>query len=309
MRSRLCSELLKKVQDPEFVFVTGDLGFMVLEPLREALGERFINAGIAEQTMVSMSAGMAKVGLKPWIYSIGPFLYARPYEQIRNDLCMHDLPVRMIGNGGGYAYGAMGFTHHALEDYGSLLCLPNMHVFIPAFSDDLVDMVDCIDKIPHPVYIRLGRCEKPEGACLPEYSPWRRLLEGSGPTLVIVGPIVGGILKILQSNTLNDLPDLWVLSELPIKSDEIPEAFLESIQRSKDLIVVEEHYAHGSVGQGLTYMLCNMGQAPLNFTHRHAKGYITGYYGSQDFHRRESCLDSHSIFSLLKGYQRNERNQ
>ena len=84
------------------------MGYQALEPLRESLGERFINAGVAEQNMVSVAAGLAKTGLQPWVYSIAPFVYARPFEQIRNDVCLHDLPVRLVGNGGGYAYGVMG---------------------------------------------------------------------------------------------------------------------------------------------------------------------------------------------------------
>src|SRR5262249_37286069 len=122
MRNALCETLTHYASHPDFVFLTGDLGYNALEPLRSVARERFINAGIAEQNMFSVAAGLARTGLRPWVYSIAPFLYARPYEQIRNDLCLHNLPVQLIGNGGGYGYGVMGGTHHALEDYGSLLC-------------------------------------------------------------------------------------------------------------------------------------------------------------------------------------------
>ena len=127
---------------PEFVFLTGDLGFKALEPLRERLGARFINAGVAEQNMVSVAAGLARSGLRPWVYSIAPFVYARPFEQIRNDVCLHRLPVVLVGNGGGYGYGVMGATHHALEDYGALLCLPHLRAYVPAFDEDLRAMVE-----------------------------------------------------------------------------------------------------------------------------------------------------------------------
>ena len=123
MRNILASTLVAYASKPEFVFLTGDLGFMALEPVQQAAGSRFINAGVAEQNMVSVAAGMARVGLKPWVYSIAPFVYARAFEQIRNDVCYHKLPVFLVGNGGGYAYGVMGGTHHALEDYGALLTL------------------------------------------------------------------------------------------------------------------------------------------------------------------------------------------
>ena len=123
MRKALCQALVSQPRAREFVFLTGDLGFKALEPLRDALGSRFINAGVAEQNMVSVAAGLAAPDLRPWVYSIAPFIYARPFEQIRNDVCLHALPVVFVGNGGGYGYGVMGSTHHALEDYGILLSL------------------------------------------------------------------------------------------------------------------------------------------------------------------------------------------
>ena len=144
MRQAFCNGLVQRAGLPEFVFLTGDLGFKALEPLRDALGSRFINAGVSEQNMVSVAAGLARSGLRPWTYSIAPFLYARPFEQIRNDVCLHDLPVILVGNGGGYGYGVMGSSHHALEDYGCLLTLPNMRAFVPAFDSDLSMMIPAL---------------------------------------------------------------------------------------------------------------------------------------------------------------------
>jgi len=111
MRSAFCSAMVAVAERPELVFLTGDLGFMALEPLRDSLGRRFINAGVAEQNMIGVASGLARAGWRPWAYSIAPFIYARPYEQLRNDVAMHALPVAMVGNGGGYGYGVMGATH------------------------------------------------------------------------------------------------------------------------------------------------------------------------------------------------------
>src|SRR5947209_1053734 len=161
MRNVFCQSLVAQAARPEFVFLTGDLGYKALEPLRDALGRRFINAGVAEQNMVTVAAGLAKAGLRPWAYSIAPFLYARPFEQIRNDVCLHNLPVVLVGNGGGYGYGVMGATHHALEDYGVLLCLPHLRVYIPAFDGDVGPIVKGLFRVSHPAYLRLGVSEKP----------------------------------------------------------------------------------------------------------------------------------------------------
>src|SRR5438105_2402886 len=151
MRNVFCRSMIEAATaDGSVVFLTGDLGYKALEPLRDAMGRRFINAGVAEQNMISVAAGLARAGLKPWAYSIAPFIYARPYEQVRNDVGLHDLPVRLVGNGGGYGYGVMGATHHAMEDYGALLCLQNLHAFVPAFAQDVRDIVRRLGTFPHP---------------------------------------------------------------------------------------------------------------------------------------------------------------
>src|SRR3984893_3752385 len=155
MRNAFCSALVELAANPALVFLTGDLGFHALEPLRDKMGKRFINAGVAEQNMVSVAAGLAKGGLRRWVYSIAPFLYARAFEQIRNDVCLHRMPVVLVGNGGGYAYGVMGSTHHAIEDYGALLSLQGMRVYIPAFDCDVSEVVRDLMRADHPAYLRL----------------------------------------------------------------------------------------------------------------------------------------------------------
>ncbi len=134
MRNAACTAWRQLFAEQRYVFLTGDLGFMALESLRDDMGECLINASFAEQKMVSVAAGLAKAGLEAWVYSIAPFIYARPFEQIRNDVCLNRLPVRLAGNGGAYAYGSMGSSHHAIEDYGVLLGLQGTNVIVPARS-------------------------------------------------------------------------------------------------------------------------------------------------------------------------------
>jgi transketolase len=300
VRNALCQALLRHAGDPQFVFLTGDLGFQALEPLRAAAGPRFINAGVAEQNMVSAAAGLAWCGLKPWVYSIASFLFARPFEQIRNDLCAHDLGVTLIGNGGGYGYGVMGHTHHALNDYGSLLGLDHLHVYVPAFAADLPAIVDRLSRFPHPAYLRLGRCELPVGEVPPPYAAWRALVTGPGPALVIVGPLAAGIARAVRRLPENRRPNLWVLAELPLAADTIPPPFLQQLDDSGHLMVIEEHVAHGGAGQALLHVLGTSGRLPRRFTHRHALGYVSGCLGTQAFHRRECGLDAESIVAELE---------
>lgn len=285
--------MIDAAADESLVFLTGDLGFKALEPLRERMGRRFINAGVAEQNMISVAAGLARSGLRPWTYSIAPFIYARPYEQIRNDVCLHDLPVRMVGNGGGYGYGVMGATHHAMEDYGALLCLQNLHAFVPAFATDVNDIIRKLAAFPHPAYLRLGLAEEPKDLQLPVYAPWRKIVMGGGPTVLGIGPVISRLIEAVRHFEETRRPNVWVLSELPVT--ELPAAFLEDIQSSGHLITIEEHAASGGAGQMVAHALLTAGQPPRRFSHRFARGYLSGLYGSQSFHRRECGLDAASI--------------
>jgi transketolase len=299
MRNSFCQTLVQHSTRPDFVFLTGDLGFSALEPLQKSAGSRFINAGIAEQNMVSVAAGLASSGFQPWAYSIAPFIFARPLEQIRNDVCLHDLPVKLVGNGGGYAYGVMGASHHAIEDYSILLSLPNMRVFVPAFGADIPPIVEKLLALPHPAYLRLGRDEKPADLELKAYAPWRKLLEGRGPTLLIVGPLAGGILGTLQKLPEPKRPSVWVLTELPLDEKTMPREFLEDLGRSGHLMVAEEHIAHGGAGEALCRFLLLKGAPPRRFNHYTAQGYLSNYYGSQKFHREESGLTAENIMKDL----------
>lgn len=300
MRIAFCEALARQAHREDFVFLTGDLGYNALEPLQKAAGERFINAGVAEQNMVSVAAGLANRGLRPWAYSIAPFLYARPLEQIRNDVCLHDLPVKLVGNGGGYAYGVMGGSHHALEDYGILLSLLNMRVFVPAFDADLPPLVEKLLSLAHPAYLRLGQDEKPKDFVVPPYAPWRKILSGGGPALVVTGPLAGSLAGAFRGLPESHRPNTWVLAELPVEKGSLPPEFLEDLEKSGHLVVVEEHLAHGGTGEMLSRCLLAEGRAPRRFAHFCAQGYLSGYYGSQGFHRKECGLTAENI---LKEWQ------
>jgi transketolase len=214
MRKQFCDAMVARAAQPHMAFLTGDLGFMALEPLQAALGARFINAGIAEQNMLSVAAAMARTGMEVWAYSIAPFAYARPFEQIRNDVALHNLPVKVVGNGGGYGYGVMGPTHHAIEDYGVMLALPGMQACVPVFDEDVEDAVAWVAGNGAPTYLRLGRGEPPKGYEPPAFAPWRQLTEGDGPVVLAVGPLAGAYVAAVQSLPMAERPNLWALAVL-----------------------------------------------------------------------------------------------
>ncbi len=301
MRIQFCDAMLARATVPNMMFLTGDLGFMALEPLQAAMGPRFINAGVSEQNMISVAAGMARQGFEVWAYSIAPFCYARPFEQIRNDVTFHKLPVKLVGNGGGYGYGVMGPTHHAIEDYGVLLCLPNMAVYAPVFDEDLGAVVPRAGDSNRAAYLRLGRGEKPKGYTVPVYAPWRQLTHGDGPVVIAVGALAGSYIEAFQALVPAQRPCLWALAELSLDLNPMPAALLAQIGAGRALCVAEEHVRRGGVGSELALWLADQGISVPRFVHLYARAHHYERYGSQVFLRQQSGLDPASMLAALAG--------
>lgn len=297
MRKQFCDAMVARSAANRLVFMTGDLGFMALEPLQEVLGEYFINAGVAEQNMMSVAAAMARQGIETWAYSIAPFCYARPFEQIRNDIAFHGLPVKLVGNGGGYGYGVQGPTHHAIEDYGVLLTLPDMSVYVPVFDQDLAAVVPLVGESSGPAYLRLGRGEPPSGYTVPDYAPWRHLVSGRGGTVIAIGPLAGTYIEVLQNLPDAVRPNLWALAELPLGKHPMPEALMAQIESGAELCVAEEHVARGGFGAELALHLVEKGISVGSFTHLCARKHIYDVYGSQNFLRRQSKISAENILA------------
>ena len=148
--------------DPRLILLTADLGWSVLEPFAHAFPDRFINVGVAEQNLAGIATGLAQVGYIPYIYSIANFVTMRCYEQIRNGPVLHRLPVRIIGVGGGFAYGHAGPSHHALEDLAILRVQPALTVIAPADPAQTRTALRATVDLPGPVYLRVGKGGNPE---------------------------------------------------------------------------------------------------------------------------------------------------
>ena len=148
-------ELAKNDKNVEIV--TGDLGFGVLKPFWEAVPDQFVNAGIAEQNMITLSAGMALEGKTVFAYSIGNFPTLRCVEQIRNDCAYHGANVKVVCVGGGFVYGSLGMSHHATEDISVMRALPDVAVFAPGDAMEAAAVTKAIAAYPGTCYLRLGR--------------------------------------------------------------------------------------------------------------------------------------------------------
>jgi transketolase len=158
MRKPFMDELTAAVElDKPIMLIVGDVGWGVVDEFAKRFPKNFINAGVAEQNMMSMAAGMASEGYHVFVYSIANFPTFRCAEQIRNDVDYHNLPVTIVATGGGLAYGSLGYSHHAVQDYALMRTMPNMLIAAPC--DDL-EATACVRYLldnPQPSYLRLGR--------------------------------------------------------------------------------------------------------------------------------------------------------
>jgi transketolase len=174
-------------EDERIVLLTGDLGFMALEPFRDRHPDRFYNVGVAEENLIGIATGLAEAGFTPYCYSIATFASLRGFEFFRNGAVWHDLPVRIVGMGGGFEYGAAGMTHHALEDIGVMRLLPRVCVFAPADAGQTRSVVRHVQTRPGPVYLRLGKDERRRVAGLDDaFDPEEIAMVRQGPAGLVL---------------------------------------------------------------------------------------------------------------------------
>jgi transketolase len=286
------------VEDDSIVFITGDLGYNALENLQAKLGKRFINAGVAEQNMVGVAAGFAHKGYKVFCYSIAPFIVYRCLEQFRNDVCFNNLPVFLVGNGGGYGYGIMGSSHHTIEDLACLSGQQNANVWVPAFSDEVEQVVRQISTDARPAYLRLGAGKTtPENSIASGSFKIIHKPKNADITVFALGPIANNVLSALAlSEELSAKVNVVTALHFPLH---ITDELAELIKNAPAILVAEEHISTGGLAQQLSVQLLEKGIFPRAFKSLKAEGYPNARYGSQSYHQKISGLDPDSILAHL----------
>jgi len=230
------------------VIITGDLGFGALDNFFKELPDQIYNLGIAEQSIISIAAGLASEGKDVFIYSIANFISLRVLEQIRNDLCYHRLAVKILAIGTGYSYGQLGFSHHATEDISVVRSLPNIMILNPSDQQEVRLSFKLSIESKMPVYIRLDKTtqEIHQRSLDKSLSPLKVL--GSGDIVIFAsGRIVKDVYDALVQ--LDNITNRITLFSCPvIRPIRIDLTFLNSIPTIAKLITVEEHNLSGGFG-------------------------------------------------------------
>lgn len=249
MRNAFIQELVSLArQHPKIALIVGDLGFSVVEPFANEFPDRFINAGVAEQNMTGLAAGMASEGFHVFTYSIANFPTFRCAEQIRNDIAYHKLPVTVVAVGGGLAYGALGYSHHAVQDYALIRTFPNMLIAAPGDPMEVRACMRYLIEHPGPSYLRLGKAGEPNfHSAPPDVAPgrWLKVSEGNNNLALIS---TGAALQIAMNfNSTNEHADRTIYS-MPLWSMADKSAQAEQLRAHDDVLTIEDHLMDGGFG-------------------------------------------------------------
>ena len=287
-------------EDPNLILITGDLGFGVLKPFWTDYPKQFINAGIAEQAMTGMAAGIALSGKTVFTYSIGTFPTLRPLEQIRNDCAYHKANVKVVCVGGGFVYGSLGMSHHSTEDMAILRALPDVCVFTPGDPAEVDAVVPAPYKQEGACYLRLGRGgeptihEKPiESYRIGQLLP---LVEATDETEIAILS-AGGILTQAHeaAMALNAQGVKCALYSLPTLKPLDEEAIRTLAARLPHLITLEEHTVIGGLGGAVSEILAGMSGPRAQLTRMGMPDCYSCVVGDQQYLRTYYGMDAQSV--------------
>ncbi len=286
-------------KDENIYFLTGDLGYNVLEEMQEEFPKRVLNMGVAEQNMMSVASGLALSGKKVYVYSIIPFATMRCYEQIRNDVCYNSADVTILGVGSGLSYGILSSTHFALEDIAIIRALPNISIFSPADELEAILGVKELYKLKKPAYIRIGKKEEPkiyDRSYALRIGKGNLLLEGSDIIIFSTGTIITEVLKAAEL-LRNKHIKATIINIHTIKPLD-KELIVQEARFKKRAFVVEEHGKIGGLGSAIAESVCDEKDFP-QLTLIGTQDKFIKDIGSQDYLRRITGLSSDKIASTI----------
>lgn len=285
MRKAFVQALMDMAGDDERIYLfTGDLGFSIFESFKEKFPSRYFNMGVAEQNMIGVATGMALSGKIIFVYSIANFPTFRCLEQIRNDVCYHNVNVNIVTGGGGLSYGALGITHHATEDIAIMRALPNMTVIAPGDPLEAEQAALACAAWPGPCYLRLGKTTEPRvHESLPSFSIGRAIIfqDGKDATLISTGCMLSSIVQAAGLLAKKGI-SARVLSMPTVKSLD-RDAVLAAAGETGVIVTVEEHSIIGGLGSAVAEVLSEASGIDCKFRRMGIKDTFTHDIGNQEY--------------------------
>jgi len=287
-------------RDPRVLLLTADLGYMALEPFSDKFPDRFFNVGVAEQNMIGLATGLAEAGFIPFVYSIITFAGLRPYEFIRNGPVLHQSPVRIIGVGGGFEYGAAGSTHHGLEDVGVMRIQPGLTVIAPADHEQTRTAIEKTWDLPQPIFFRLGKDDKTVVPGLNgrfELGRAQTIREGGDILLITMGSVVTEAVAAARI-----LVDFGISSTIMVVASFNPapvDDLAEALSRFPAAMTVEAHYIVGGIGSLVSEVIAEQGLA-CKIARCGVRVSPNGIVGSQSYMHQVHGLSGKSLVDTAR---------
>lgn len=305
MRTAFIDTLTEAIQrDRNVMLVVGDLGFGVVQQLAAEHPTQFLNAGIAEQAMTGIAAGLAMSGKTVFTYSIGNFPTIRCLEQIRNDIAYHRANVKIVAVGGGLAYGSLGMSHHATEDISVMRSMPNMTVFAPGDPIETVLVTKAALGIDGPCYIRLGRAGEPTvHETTPSFAVGKAIVlkHGSDVTLISSGAGLKDVAVAAEKLERSGV-SVRLLSMPTIKPLDV-DAVCRAAKETRAVFTIEEHSIVGGLGSAVAEVLAEMpGDKCRLFRRLGIPDTFMSVAGDRDYLRKLYRLDPEGIANTVMEY-------
>lgn len=283
MREACLEEVYRLAKtDPRIVFIGSDLGVGTLSKFKEEMPDRFYMEGISEAHVVGMAAGLALEGMIVYVNTISTFITRRCFEQIAVDVCLHDLNVRLIGNGGGMVYAPLGPTHLAIEDISILRALPNMTVTAVADADEMRRMMPQTVDHRGPIYIRLAKGYDP--IVTNDSVPFRLgkalAMRGGGDVLLVTTGITLGAAQDAAKKLADQGIEAAIL-HMPTVKPLDTEALLSAATRVRAIVAVEENTIVGGLGSAVAEVIAESGLPAKGFKRLGIPDVFPDHYGSQ----------------------------
>lgn len=303
MRNAFIDELTAIAElDDKIFLVVGDLGFGVIENFEKKFPNQFLNAGVAEQNMMGMAAGLASAGYKVFVYSIGNFPVFRCLEQIRNDVCYHQLNVSIVSIGSGLSYGALGYSHHTVDDIGVMNALPGITIYSPADAGETRTVLRASLSVETPKYFRLGKSGEPDlfNSSPSQFPRWSNLNQGKQLLLLTTGAVAieaKEAAKILRVEGIE-----IAVYAIPILKPMTLEK--ELIKQFQNILIVEEHSVSGGLGSIISEQIA-LNRHNVNIVKLALPDDVYHELGSQKYLRTYFGIDSVGIANKVREMLKN----
>ena len=301
MRGAFFRTLVKLAECDERIYlIVGDLGFGVAETFAQRFPCRFLNAGVAEQNMTGMAAGLALSGKIVFTYSIANFPVLRCLEQIRNDVCYHGANVKIVAVGGGLAYGSLGSSHHATEDLAIMRSLPHMTVVAPGDPTEAEAATQAVAEHQGPCYLRLGRAGEStvhRGLISFQLGKAIQVRRGTDLTLISTGGLLETAVQVAEILSKKNL-QARVLSMHTLKPLDI-DTLLAAARETGEIYTLEEHSVIGGLGSAVAEVLAESGAESVTFKRFGLPSSFSCKIGTQEYLRAQHGLSAESVAEAI----------